>query len=233
MLKKKLSSFNINKLYYKLKKKQITVETFTKKNEANKKVMVYKVTNKKSGITKNIIVKAKLRPLEQQFALTKNRLLMYLSTAQKFRNKFVDVSLISTLKDYYSSARNKNTMKIKTQNRASTILPAFQNLTVFVHNGKKFMPLEIKEHHVGYKLGEFIFTRKFIGHKKEGRKVVYKKKKIGIQKHISSIYFPKNVLYKKIKYLPKKVNIPKIIDKTLVKHKKQLKNEKKNSSRFI
>ncbi|MGX7589510.1 30S ribosomal protein S19 [Candidatus Vidania fulgoroideorum] len=63
---------------------------------------------------------------------------------------------------------------IKTWSRSSTILPRFIGLTIFVHNGKKHVPIKINEDMVGHKLGEFSFTRKFIGHpknKKNERKI--------------------------------------------------------------
>lgn len=49
---------------------------------------------------------------------------------------------------------------LDTWSRASTILPTFVGLTFKVHNGKKLIPLEIKEEIVGYKLGEFALTRR-------------------------------------------------------------------------
>jgi len=208
MLKKKLSSLNINKLRYKLRKKLIKVNTFVQRTD-NKKYIKHKIVGK-DGVSKNIVLKANLRPLEERFALTTNALQTHLNTSSRFRNKFIDVSLINALKTYYSSIKNKNVMKIKTYNRASTIFPFLHKLTIFVYNGKKFLPLAIEEHHIGYKLGEFIFTRKFLGHKKEGRKVVYKKKKRSVKRYFRSIYKTKNILFKKIKYAPAPDVIPKI-----------------------
>lgn len=54
---------------------------------------------------------------------------------------------------------------IKTWSRRSTILPDMIGLTFNVHNGKVFVPVNISENHVGYKLGEFAPTRLFKGHK--------------------------------------------------------------------
>jgi len=53
---------------------------------------------------------------------------------------------------------------IKTWSRACTIIPEMIGLTIAVHNGKTHMPVYIVENMVGYKLGEFASTRKFIKH---------------------------------------------------------------------
>jgi small subunit ribosomal protein S19 len=53
---------------------------------------------------------------------------------------------------------------IKTWSRRSTIFPEFVDLTIAVHNGKKFLPIYITENMVGHKLGEFAPTRTFRGH---------------------------------------------------------------------
>ena len=54
---------------------------------------------------------------------------------------------------------------IKTWSRRSTILPDMIGLTFNVHNGRNFVPVNVTENHVGYKLGEFAPTRTFKGHK--------------------------------------------------------------------
>ena len=53
---------------------------------------------------------------------------------------------------------------IKTWSRRSTILPQFVGLTFGVYNGQKFVPVNVTEHMVGHKLGEFSPTRNFKGH---------------------------------------------------------------------
>ena len=53
---------------------------------------------------------------------------------------------------------------IKTWSRRSTILPEFIGLSFAVHNGKKFIPVNVTEDMVGHKLGEFSPTRTFFGH---------------------------------------------------------------------
>jgi len=61
------------------------------------------------------------------------------------------------------NAKNEKKM-LKTWDRASTILPAFVEHTIQVHNGRKFIPVYIKSEMVGHKLGEFAPTRTFPGH---------------------------------------------------------------------
>ena len=62
---------------------------------------------------------------------------------------------------------NKNNKKevVKTWSRRSTIFPEFVGHTIAVHNGKEFIPVYCTEDMVGHKLGEFVSTRTFKGHK--------------------------------------------------------------------
>ena len=53
---------------------------------------------------------------------------------------------------------------IKTWSRASMISPDFVGQTIAIHNGNKFIPVDITENMVGHKLGEFAATRMFRGH---------------------------------------------------------------------
>ncbi len=53
---------------------------------------------------------------------------------------------------------------IKTWSRASVITPAMVGFTFGVHNGRTHLPVLVVENMVGYKLGEFSPTRKFIRH---------------------------------------------------------------------
>ena len=53
---------------------------------------------------------------------------------------------------------------IKTWARASQIPPEFVGHTLAIHNGRIFIPVFITEAMVGYRLGEFSFTRTFRSH---------------------------------------------------------------------
>ncbi|AFP83825.1 ribosomal protein S19 [Candidatus Carsonella ruddii CS isolate Thao2000] len=60
---------------------------------------------------------------------------------------------------------NKN--NFKTWSRNSTIIPKMIGLNIFVHNGKIFHKVYIMEEMIGYKLGEFSFTKIFKSHSKK------------------------------------------------------------------
>lgn len=53
---------------------------------------------------------------------------------------------------------------IKTWDRSCTITPEMVGFTIGVHNGKKHVDVFVDEDKVGYKLGEFSITRRFLGH---------------------------------------------------------------------
>ncbi|KAK9466478.1 hypothetical protein V1512DRAFT_226182 [Lipomyces arxii] len=62
-------------------------------------------------------------------------------------------------------AAKKDGSPIQTQARACTILPSFVGLTFQVHNGMEFYSFKITEEMVGFKLGEFVPTRKRFSYK--------------------------------------------------------------------
>ena len=78
------------------------------------------------------------------------------------KGPFVDSHL---LKKVVAANSSKDKKPIKTGSRRSTILPDMIGLTFNVHNGRNFVPVNVTENHVGYKLGEFAPTRTFKGHK--------------------------------------------------------------------
>lgn len=49
---------------------------------------------------------------------------------------------------------------IKTNSRSTIIIPSFIGITIKIHNGIRYKTLYITEKMVGFKLGEFSFTRK-------------------------------------------------------------------------
>lgn len=53
---------------------------------------------------------------------------------------------------------------IKTWSRASVITPEMVGHTFGVHNGKEHLQVFVVENMVGYRLGEFAPTRKFVRH---------------------------------------------------------------------
>ena len=78
-----------------------------------------------------------------------------------WKGPFVDGHLLKKVQKASDSSRNE---VIKTWSRRSTILPEFIGLSFAVHNGKKFIPVNVTEDMVGHKLGEFSPTTPFFGH---------------------------------------------------------------------
>jgi small subunit ribosomal protein S19 len=78
-----------------------------------------------------------------------------------WKGPFIDGYLLKKADAARASGRN---MAIKTWSRRSTILPQFVGLTFQVHNGNKFIPVNVSEDMVGHKLGEFAPTRTFHSH---------------------------------------------------------------------
>jgi len=58
---------------------------------------------------------------------------------------------------------------IKAWSRSSTIFPEFVGHTIALHDGRKHVPVYVTEDMVGHKLGEFVPTRTFKGHKDDDR----------------------------------------------------------------
>ena len=56
---------------------------------------------------------------------------------------------------------------IKIWNRNSVIFPLFVGKVLSIYNGKKFVNVQISEEMVGFKVGEFVATRKKPIHKKK------------------------------------------------------------------
>ena len=59
---------------------------------------------------------------------------------------------------------------LKTWSRASTIFPEFVGHTFAVHDGRKHVPVYVTEDMVGHKLGEFVATRTYRGHRGDEKK---------------------------------------------------------------
>ena len=82
-------------------------------------------------------------------------------TRSVWKGPFVDSHLLKKVKAGGDGGKGG---VIKTWSRRSTILPQFVGLTFGVYNGQKFVPVNVTEHMVGHKLGEFSPTRTFKGH---------------------------------------------------------------------
>ena len=64
--------------------------------------------------------------------------------------------------------KGKYSKPIRTHSRDMVILPEMVGMTIHVHNGKEFVPVEIKEEMIGHYLGEFALTRKIVQHGSPG-----------------------------------------------------------------
>jgi small subunit ribosomal protein S19 len=69
----------------------------------------------------------------------------------------------------------KNNKKNYIWSRNSVITTKFLNKNVFIHNGKEFKKIFITREKIGFKFGQFSFTKKYI--KKIKKTINYKKKK--------------------------------------------------------
>lgn len=81
----------------------------------------------------------------------------------KWKGPYVESKLLKKIQNATVVSKND----IKTISRSSVILPKFIGLTVRVHNGKTFVIVKIVDEMVGYKLGEFVLTRKQFSFKKK------------------------------------------------------------------
>ena len=79
---------------------------------------------------------------------------------------FADAHLLKKV-DEQQAAEKKQV--IKTWSRRSTIFPSFVGLTIAVYDGRKHVPVFVTEDMVGHKLGEFVPTRTFRGHKADDK----------------------------------------------------------------
>ena len=78
------------------------------------------------------------------------------------KGPFADASLLKKIEAQEGSEKKQ---VIKTWSRRSTIFPSFVGFTIAVYDGRKHVPVYITEDMVGHKLGEFVPTRPFRGHK--------------------------------------------------------------------
>ena len=83
------------------------------------------------------------------------------------KGPFADAHLLKKI-DAMNESGDKTV--IKTWSRRSTIFPSFVGHTIAVHDGRKHVPVYVTEDMVGHKLGEFVATRTFRGHKKTEKK---------------------------------------------------------------
>ncbi|MGQ9529921.1 MAG: 30S ribosomal protein S19 [Candidatus Bathycorpusculaceae bacterium] len=72
--------------------------------------------------------------------------------------------LLEKIREAKETLRKGGNVKVKTHVRDMIILPEMVGITIFVHNGKEFVPVEIKPEMIGHYLGEFAITNKPVKH---------------------------------------------------------------------
>ncbi|GBC71293.1 30S ribosomal protein S19 [Candidatus Calditenuaceae archaeon HR02] len=73
--------------------------------------------------------------------------------------------LLIKIRKYKQNNINK---PVRTHARDMIILPEMVGLTIWVHNGKEFTPVEIQPEMIGHRLGEFAITNKRVQHGRPG-----------------------------------------------------------------
>ena len=72
--------------------------------------------------------------------------------------------LLEKIRKAKEDARKGSNKVVKTHVRDIIILPEMVGTTIFVHNGKDFVSVEIKPEMIGHFLGEFAITNKPVKH---------------------------------------------------------------------
>ncbi len=72
--------------------------------------------------------------------------------------------LLEKIRSSAEAAEKGGDFKVKTHIRDMVILPEMVGLTVSVHNGKEFVPVELQPEMIGHFLGEFAVTNKPVKH---------------------------------------------------------------------
>ncbi len=72
--------------------------------------------------------------------------------------------LLEKLRESREALRKGQNVTVKTHVRDMIILPEMVGVTILIHNGKEFVPVEIKPAMIGHYLGEFAITNKPVRH---------------------------------------------------------------------
>ncbi|MEM0272007.1 MAG: 30S ribosomal protein S19 [Thermoprotei archaeon] len=76
--------------------------------------------------------------------------------------------LIEKIRKIKKDGHNPQNIKLRTHCRDLIILPEMVGLTIQVHNGKEFVPVEIKLEMLGHYLGEYAISTKRVVHGEPG-----------------------------------------------------------------
>ncbi len=105
------------------------------------------------------------KSLEELNSMSTEALLELLpSRARRSLNRGVSEEKRKLLEDARAKKEGKLEGDIKTHARDMIILPTMVGLTISVHNGREFVPLEVKPEMIGRYLGEYVITNKKVVH---------------------------------------------------------------------
>lgn len=80
-----------------------------------------------------------------------------------WKGPFIDLVLFRYKRKLLKERKNTVFSKgqvLTLRSRRSTILPFLEQVTLKVYNGKHYVLIPVKLHHVGEKIGDFVFTKK-------------------------------------------------------------------------
>jgi small subunit ribosomal protein S19 len=105
------------------------------------------------------------KTLDELNAMSTESLLGLLSSrARRSLNRGVSEEKRKLLEDARAIKEGKLEGEIKTHARDMVILPTMVGLKIGVHNGREFVPLEVKPEMIGRYLGEYVITNKKVVH---------------------------------------------------------------------
>jgi small subunit ribosomal protein S19 len=105
------------------------------------------------------------KSLDELNAMSTESLLGLLSSrARRSLNRGVSEEKRKLLEDARAIKEGKLEGEIKTHARDMVILPTMVGLKIGVHNGREFVPLEVKPEMIGRYLGEYVITNKKVVH---------------------------------------------------------------------
>jgi small subunit ribosomal protein S19 len=105
------------------------------------------------------------KSLEELNSMSTEALLELLpSRARRSLNRGVSEEKRKLLEDARAMKDGKLQGEIKTHARDMIVLPTMVGLTISVHNGKEFVPLQVKPEMIGRYLGEYVITNKKVVH---------------------------------------------------------------------
>ncbi len=103
--------------------------------------------------------------LDQLSSMSNEALIQLLpSRARRSLNRGVSDEKRKLLEDARAIKEGKSQGQIKTHARDMVVLPSMVGLTIGVHNGREFVPLEVKPEMIGHYLGEYVITNKKVVH---------------------------------------------------------------------